>query len=202
MTTAGLAQKHRPIYPFHNCFHFFKPLNRLAAQLSIQATACSIYNIPANSHIFFIKVIKSKNISKLGAIYIVRKQVTMGLGSILENIEMLKPQLVQAIPSIENFIRYCQIHEVKAKSSIIKDGEPSESLYFILEGSVTVLLEDEDGREMVASYLNPGDFFGEMGLYGTPQCRSKGQNGLRSRSNQLRAISSVARPNARYIIRH
>ena len=78
----------------------------------------------------------------------------MGVGSILEN--------------IESFIRYCQIHEFKAKSSIIKVGEPSESLYFILEGSVTVLLEDEDGREMVASYLNPGDFFGEMGLYETP----------------------------------
>ncbi len=100
--------------------------------------------------------------------YLIRKQVTIDVGAILENIEMLKPQLLQAIPSIESFLRYCQIHEFKAKSSIIKAGEPSESLYFILEGSVTVLLEDEDGREMVASYLNPGDFFGEMGLYEAP----------------------------------
>jgi len=82
--------------------------------------------------------------------------------------EMLKPQIIQAIPTIENFLRHCELHQLKAKSSIIKASEPSASLYFILEGSVTVLLEDEDGRDMVASYLNPGDFFGEMGLYDTP----------------------------------
>jgi CRP/FNR family cyclic AMP-dependent transcriptional regulator len=30
---------------------------------------------------------------------------------------------------------------------------------------VTVLLEDEEGRELVLAYLNPGDFFGEIGLF-------------------------------------
>jgi CRP/FNR family cyclic AMP-dependent transcriptional regulator len=28
-----------------------------------------------------------------------------------------------------------------------------------------VLIEDETGREIVLAYLNPGDFFGEMGLF-------------------------------------
>ncbi len=30
---------------------------------------------------------------------------------------------------------------------------------------MTILIEDDDGREMIISYLNPGDFFGEMGLF-------------------------------------
>jgi CRP/FNR family cyclic AMP-dependent transcriptional regulator len=80
---------------------------------------------------------------------------------------VIKPQIVNAIPTIENFLRYCQRQDFKAKSQIILPGDVSSSLYFILEGSVSVIIggEGDDDHEMVVSYLNPGDFFGEMGLY-------------------------------------
>ena len=80
---------------------------------------------------------------------------------------MLKPQVVNAIPNIENFLRHCQRQSYKAKSSVLKQGEMSDSLYLILEGSVSVMVEDEaePGHMMVVSYLNPGDFVGEMGLF-------------------------------------
>ena len=45
-------------------------------------------------------------------------------------------------------------------------------LYYIVEGSVSVLIEDDNGREIVLSYLNAGDFFGEMGLFGDENNRS------------------------------
>ena len=38
-----------------------------------------------------------------------------------------------------------------------------------MEGSVAVIIDGDDDdahQEMVVSYLNPGDFFGEMGLFG------------------------------------
>jgi CRP/FNR family transcriptional regulator, cyclic AMP receptor protein len=35
----------------------------------------------------------------------------------------------------------------------------------VLKGSVTVLVEDESGREIIVAYLNKGDFFGEMPLF-------------------------------------
>jgi CRP/FNR family cyclic AMP-dependent transcriptional regulator len=80
---------------------------------------------------------------------------------------VIKPQIINAIPSIENFLRYCQRQDYKAKSQIILPGDASTSLFFILDGSVSVIIagEGEDDHEMVVSYLNPGDFFGEMGLY-------------------------------------
>lgn len=80
---------------------------------------------------------------------------------------MIKPQIINAIPTIENFLRYCQRQDFKAKSQIILPGEASSSLYFILDGSVSIIIggEGDDDHEMVVSYLNPGDFFGEMGLY-------------------------------------
>jgi len=41
-----------------------------------------------------------------------------------------------------------------------------------LEGSVSIILEDDDGKEVVITYLNPGDFFGEMGLFEKGNSRS------------------------------
>lgn len=35
----------------------------------------------------------------------------------------------------------------------------------ILKGSVSIILREDDDREIVVAYLNPGDFFGEMGLF-------------------------------------
>ena len=80
---------------------------------------------------------------------------------------MLKPQLVNAIPNVENFLRHCQRQDYKAKSVILREGGDSDYLYLILDGSVSVMVEDERDQDhlMVVSYLNTGDFFGEMGLF-------------------------------------
>lgn len=81
---------------------------------------------------------------------------------------MIKPQIINAIPNVEAFLRHCQRQDYKAKSVIMRQGEQSDSLYLILDGSVSVMVEDEADHDhkMVVSYLNPGDFFGEMGLFG------------------------------------
>ena len=81
---------------------------------------------------------------------------------------MIKPQITNAIPNVEAFLRHCQRQDYKAKSVIMRQGEHSDSLYLILDGSVSVMVEDEADHDhkMVVSYLNPGDFFGEMGLFG------------------------------------
>lgn len=80
---------------------------------------------------------------------------------------MIKPQIINAIPTIENFLRHCQRQVHKSKSVIVREGEQSDSLFIILEGSVSVMVEDDDDKDhkMVVSYLNPGDFFGEMSLF-------------------------------------
>ena len=85
---------------------------------------------------------------------------------------MIKPQILSRIPSIEEFLRYCQRQDFKAKSQIILPGAECNSLFFILDGSVSVIVEGKDHHEMVVNYLNPGDFFGEMGLYQAEETRS------------------------------
>lgn len=68
-------------------------------------------------------------------------------------------------PTIEKFLAHCHRRRYPAKSVIIYAGDSPDSLYYIVEGSVAVLHEDDDGHEIVLSYLNAGDFFGEMGLF-------------------------------------
>jgi len=80
---------------------------------------------------------------------------------------VIKPQVVSAIPRVEEFLRHCQRQTYKSKSVILREGEASDSLFLILDGSVSVQVADESDEEhkMVVSYLNPGDFLGEMALF-------------------------------------
>ena len=64
--------------------------------------------------------------------------------------------------NIDAFLAVAHRRRYAKNSTIIVAGEESESLYYITEGSVTVFIEDENGREIIVAYLNEGDFFGEM----------------------------------------
>lgn len=79
---------------------------------------------------------------------------------------MEKPKL------IERFLTHCQRRRFAAKSAILRQGAPASDLYYILSGAVSVTLQDDDGRELVLSYLNEGDFFGELGFFGQDHARS------------------------------
>jgi len=75
-------------------------------------------------------------------------------------------------PAIERFLAHCHKRRYPSKSVIIYAGDMPDVLYYIISGSVTVLIEDDEGHEMVLAYLNAGDFFGEMGLFDDQKNRS------------------------------
>lgn len=85
---------------------------------------------------------------------------------------MALPRKISADPMLEWFISHCHRRKYPAKSTIIYAGDKPDSLYLIVSGSVSVLIEDKDGRELVLAYLNSGDFFGEMGLFDGQDVRS------------------------------
>lgn len=68
-------------------------------------------------------------------------------------------------PVIQAFVRQAHKRSFPPKHTIIHAGDTPASLYLILEGSVSILLENEEGREIVLAYLRPGDFFGEVCLF-------------------------------------
>ena len=76
------------------------------------------------------------------------------------------------VPAINRFLTYCRVRTVPGKTVMIHAGDVPDSLYYIMDGSVEVMIEDEDGNEMVLAYLNKGQFFGEMGLFHDQPARS------------------------------
>ncbi len=68
-------------------------------------------------------------------------------------------------PSLEHLLKAAHHKAHKAKKIIIHEGDVSSSLYYITEGSVSVLAESENGEEIILAQLNQGDFFGEAGLF-------------------------------------
>ncbi|WP_020209147.1 cAMP-activated global transcriptional regulator CRP [Gilvimarinus chinensis] len=85
---------------------------------------------------------------------------------------MVAVSLTPHINNVDEFLNHCHRRRYPAKSTLIYAGDKSDSLYYIVKGSVTVLIEDDEGREMIVAYLNDGDFFGEMGLFDTQDSRS------------------------------
>ena len=85
---------------------------------------------------------------------------------------MNTPSITTGTDIIKRFLSPCHRRAYPAKSLIIYEGDEPDVLYYIVRGSTTVFIEEEDGREIVLAYLNPGDFFGEMGLFDDAAGRS------------------------------
>lgn len=79
---------------------------------------------------------------------------------------------LQFPPAVESMLAQSRRTRYAAKSLILREGEKSEALCFIIDGSVTALVEDEDGRELILAYLGPGEYFGELGLFDPEHARS------------------------------
>ena len=68
-------------------------------------------------------------------------------------------------PSLEHLLKFSHRKSYNAKEIIIHEGDVSSSLYYIIEGSASVLTESDEGDEIILATLNQGDFFGEAGLF-------------------------------------
>lgn len=74
--------------------------------------------------------------------------------------------------SVKTLLKRAYISRYAKRSTVIAEGAESKSLYLILKGSVSVIVKEDNDREIIVAYLNPGDFFGEMGLFDNNAHRS------------------------------
>lgn len=68
--------------------------------------------------------------------------------------------------NMEEFLAMAHRRRYPRGSTIIYAGDQSDSIYYITRGSVTVIIEDDAGHEIIVAYLNEGDFVGEMAMFG------------------------------------
>jgi len=99
---------------------------------------------------------------------------------------MTTPISAEKSKVISRFLENCDIQTYSTKQLIIREGDPSNDLYYIINGSVTVVIEDTKGNEIVLAYLNPGEFFGEIGMFGDEHSRTAS---VRANLNQKLPLS-------------
>lgn len=64
------------------------------------------------------------------------------------------------------FLQLCHKKKYPAKATVVKPGDTGDRLYFIVEGSVSICAEDEEGdQELILAYLNKNEFIGEIGVF-------------------------------------
>ncbi|HOV96280.1 MAG TPA: cAMP-activated global transcriptional regulator CRP [Thermomonas sp.] len=73
--------------------------------------------------------------------------------------------------TIERFIAQCHRRKYPSRTDIFNPGDPANTLYFIISGSVSIIARESDDRELVLGYIGPGEFIGEMGLFVETQQR-------------------------------
>jgi len=66
---------------------------------------------------------------------------------------------------IDRFLAHCQRRRYPNRTDVFRPGDPAGTLYYVVSGSVSIIAEEDDGRELVLGYFGPGEFVGEMGLF-------------------------------------
>ncbi len=74
--------------------------------------------------------------------------------------------------ALDSFLRLCHTRSYPAKAVIIRPGDVGDKLLFIVDGSVSVVVEDEEGHELILAYLNKNDFIGEIGIFKGAETRT------------------------------
>ena len=80
--------------------------------------------------------------------------------------------LSNRLGNMEEFLSIANKRKYPRGSTIIYAGEPADSIFYITQGSVTVFLEDDAGREVILAYLNAGDFFGASAMFDSQRNRA------------------------------
>ncbi len=62
-------------------------------------------------------------------------------------------------------LHLCHVRSYPTKTTIIRPGDKGDCLHFIIEGSVSICAEDNDGHELILAYLNKDEFIGEIGIF-------------------------------------
>lgn len=75
-------------------------------------------------------------------------------------------------PWLTAFLTHCHVKRYDKMVELIRQNDPATSLYYLIDGSVAAIVEDEEQREIVLDYINKGEFIGEMGLFTPDSSRS------------------------------
>jgi CRP/FNR family transcriptional regulator, cyclic AMP receptor protein len=73
----------------------------------------------------------------------------------------------------DELLRCAKQHKYPKNSIIVTEGDSHSNFYIVVSGSLKVFVDGDAGRQVVLSWLEPGDYFGELALIdGAPRSAS------------------------------
>lgn len=105
------------------------------------------------------------------------------------NSPTMKPRVAPS--PMQRFLEQCPRRVVPSRTLLVRSGEAPDALFYVIAGSVEVLIEDEHGKELVLAYLGKGEFFGEMGLLEATPGRGAYEPAVAPKSPKWRTRASV-----------
>lgn len=73
----------------------------------------------------------------------------------------------------EKLLRCAKLHKYPKNSVIVTEGDTHSNFYIVVSGNLKVFADGDDGRQVVFSWLEAGDYFGELALIdGAPRSAS------------------------------
>jgi CRP/FNR family cyclic AMP-dependent transcriptional regulator len=85
--------------------------------------------------------------------------------AVMPNLIRSQNPLAPTAATIERFLAHCHRRRYPPRSDVFRPGDPAGTLYFVVSGSVSIITEEDDGRELILGYFGPGEMVGEMGLF-------------------------------------
>ena len=74
---------------------------------------------------------------------------------------------------IHELLEHVQFKQFEKRDYVLHEGTPGDNLLMLIKGRLQIIALSDDGREVGLSFLEPGDYFGEIALIdGLPRSAS------------------------------
>lgn len=91
--------------------------------------------------------------------------MTPGIANTVLNARLAPSPLTLDIATIDRFLAHSHRRRYPARTDVFRPGDPAGTMYYVISGSVSIIAEEEEDRELVLGYFGSGEFVGEMGLF-------------------------------------
>ena len=87
--------------------------------------------------------------------------------------------------ALDQLCRYCKTRAFKKGTMVFSKGDPGNSLFAVVKGTVRIGVSSAEGREAVFNIIGPGEIFGEIALL---DGRERTADALATTDSELLAI--------------
>ena len=93
------------------------------------------------------------------------KSIQLEKNVLLESLKKIRVLQYLEANEIENIAEVCEVLEYPEKDVIVHEGDISLDVYAVIQGTVSVMVNEPDGKQVYICSIGEGEIFGEAGLF-------------------------------------